>query len=419
MDRSNQRKLGAALLLVLASVLGCMGSTEPPLPPSPPSPTGTSSPGATQTLRPTATPTPTLIVTGTFVATGDMTHARMGATATLLPDGKVLIAGGVDAIAVPAFEYVASAELYNPSTGTFTRTGSMKVARSSAAAILLPDGRVLIVGGDGCKDPAHCTTRDWAGETILKSAELYDPTTGRFTSAGSLTEPGDHATATLLPDGRVLVVDGYNRVVETYSAMTGKFSHEGTLSNQYQGVVTALLPNGKVRVVGDGLPGLGAELFDPSSGLSSPIPFSVPGTDPHLIQVGTAIVVKDGRVLVWAWDLHALVNYLFTYDPATDAFAEAGSFDSPAGWAPDSAVLLRDGRILFAGGAIVAKDGVGGSRDSDSAGLYDPASGFHLLDSKMTQALGGQTMTTLLDGTVLIAGGGDGDILSSAELFKP
>jgi len=145
----------------------------------------------------------------------------------------------------------------------------------------------------------------------------------------------------------------------------------------------------------------------------------VPGTDPHLIQVGTAIVVKDGRVLVWAWDLHALVNYLFTYDPATDAFAEAGSFDSPAGWAPDSAVLLRDGRILFAGGAIVAKDGVGGSRDSDSAGLYDPASGFHLLDSKMTQALGGQTMTTLLDGTVLIAGGGDGDILSSAELFKP
>jgi hypothetical protein len=361
---------------------------------------------------------PTLSLAGSFVPTGNMTHARMDATATLLPDGKVLIAGGVDAIGIPVFQYLASAELYDPLTRKFTRTGSMKTARSNAAATLLADGRVLIVGGDGCKDPARCTMSDWAGSISLKSAELYDPTTGRFTLTGSMSKPRDDARATLLPDGRVLVIDRNDKVVEAYNPTTGKFTRVGILSNQYRGVVAALLRSGKVLVVGDGLPGLGAELFDPSTGSSSSIPVPTPG-DPSQAQVGTATLLKNGRVLVWVFDFNALVNYLYTYDPATDAFAEAGSFESPTGWDPDSAVLLRDGRILFAGGTIQNSGGVGGYGFADSVGLYDPASGFHLLDSKMTQALGGQSMTSLSDGTVLIAGGDDGDILASAELFRP
>jgi WD40 repeat protein len=363
---------------------------------------------------------PTLSLAGTFVATGNMTHPREDDTATLLPDGRVLIAGGYDLVDGPdAFHYLASAELYDPSTHKFTRTGSMDIPRSGAAATLLADGRVLIVGGEGCKDPARCTERDWTngdwpGSVGLKSAELYDPTTGRFTLTGSMSEPSDSPSATLLPDGRVLVVDGGDNVVEAYNPTTGKFARVGTLSHPNGGAV-ALLPSGKVFVFENNLPGPGAEVFDPSTGLSSSIR-SVALGDESQDQAATAISLEDGRVLAWVVAFNANVSYLYTYDPATNALTEEGSIDAPAGWVPSGAVLLRDGRVLFAGGSV---DSAGVITGTDLAGVYDPATGFHLLDSKMATTPDGQTMTTLADGTVLIAGGDNGDILNSAEIFEP
>src|SRR5579863_2131687 len=124
--------------------------------------------------------------TETFIPTGSLTTARYRATATLLSNGKVLVAGGLDATGSAQ----ASAELYDPAAGTFTATCSMTTARAQHTATLLPNGNVLIAGGAG------------PTELALQSAELYDPTTGAFIAAGSMTAARGLHTATLLQNGK-------------------------------------------------------------------------------------------------------------------------------------------------------------------------------------------------------------------------
>jgi len=123
---------------------------------------------------------------GTFMAAGDMKQARIFHTATLLPNGKVLITG-----------WGAPAELLDPATNSFTATVGASARRFDATATLLTDGRVLIAGGDIDYDIPY-----------VGPSELYDPTTGQFTSTGNLTTPRWIHTATLLPDGTVLIAGG-------------------------------------------------------------------------------------------------------------------------------------------------------------------------------------------------------------------
>jgi Galactose oxidase, central domain len=170
--------LGAVLAFV--GLAGCVGPTHSPSAQFSAAPRATPTLTASPVVTPTPTPIPTPTPTPTFVATGKMHGARVDATATFLQDGKVLIAGG-SPDQVLTEPVLASAELYDPTTGEFTPTGSMATARTDATATLLPDGRVLIAGGWGCPNTRMCSPDDTAsGGGALASAELYDPATGKF-----------------------------------------------------------------------------------------------------------------------------------------------------------------------------------------------------------------------------------------------
>jgi hypothetical protein len=177
---------------------------------------------------------------------------RQEATATLLANGKVLIAGGYGNSG-----YLDSAELYDPATGTWAVTGALSVARQNHTATLLPNGQVLVVGGFG-------------NASYLSSAELYDPVSGTWSLTGSLGTRRQWHTATLLPNGKVLVARGWNNVGalsnnEIYDPATGAWSLSGILNPVRYGHTATLLPSGKVLLLG-GRNGssylVSAELYD-------------------------------------------------------------------------------------------------------------------------------------------------------------
>jgi hypothetical protein len=190
---------------------------------------------------------------GTFTQAGRMAVARYQHTATLLNDGRVLIAGGDSSYGALGPNTEASAELYDPATGTFSPTGSMTTARDGHTATLLPNGKVLIAGGG--------PRLGGVGYSVA-SAEIYDPATGSFTATGAMIVERTAHTATLLNNGRVLIAGGLRRVVgstlseysyprgaELYDPETGTFSATGDMSSGWADTAT-LLPNGKVLVAG-------------------------------------------------------------------------------------------------------------------------------------------------------------------------
>jgi hypothetical protein len=217
-------------------------------------------------------------ITGLFTRTGSMKTARQDSTATALADGRVLLTGGLvvspeDATVVT---YLSSAELYEPVTGRFAPTGSMKTARSLHAAVLLRDGRVLIAGGVGTEF------------VDLSSAELYDPVTGTFAPTGSMKTVRNVPAAALMNDGRVLVAGESS--AEIYDLTTGKFTPSGP-SSGWPGYVT-LLRDGRL-LAADRLngPGPNVEIYDPRTGA-----FTVAGAMPDT-SVKMVVRLSDGRVL--------------------------------------------------------------------------------------------------------------------------
>ena len=360
---------------------------------------------------------------GVFVPTGSMTVGREYHTATLLPDGKVLIAGGWVHGEVDDTADVASAELYDPGTGTFTATGSMNEAREQHTATLLANGTVLITGG------FHY--QEW-----LASAELYDPRTGIFTVTGSLNVARAGHTATLLANGLVLIAGGYNGAIpatpqpidpdagffytgtfpataELYDPGTGTFTATGSLNAARDGHTATLLPNGLVLIAGgnDGSSYLqslaSAELYDLGAGTFTATASMVAPRAGH-----TATLLSNGTVLIAGGDNGEPENAEL-FDPRVGTFAATGGM--AVSRSNHTATLLSNGTVLVAGGS-------GGAGELASAELYDPEAARFVATGSMTGTRTLHTATLLQNGTVLIAGGvyggSGGGWSASAELYQ-
>jgi hypothetical protein len=352
---------------------------------------------------------------GTFTATGNMNTPRFSHTATLLADGRVLIAGGITRDArTGVFITESSAELYDPRTGKFTATGNMTTPRYSHTATLLPDGRVLIAGGGAY-------IAGGVAVLALTSAELYDPRTGAFSARGEKATARS-GPATLLNNGKLLFVGSCNQSAgvscvpagaELYDPGTQTFAATG--NRNFDGADTAtLLPNGKVLIT-MGLPPAEpyrswAELYDSSRGA-----FTATGYGETNHTAPTATLLMNGKVLLaggnvgdgdWASSIAEL------YDPATGAFSMTSNMT--VGREQHTATLLPDGSVLFAGGHLVIDLAA-------TAELYDPIRGAFTRTANMPTAHELHTATLLGDGTVLIAGGFMPwpVITSNAEIYHP
>jgi Galactose oxidase, central domain len=232
--------------------------------------------------------------TNRFGLTGSMMSYRANCSVALLRDGRVLVAGGL-VYDGSKDVYLSSAEIYDPATNTFMQSGSLHTAREHATATVLADGRVLIAGGD-----------QWVnGRTgvALDSAEIYDPVTSLFSVTGSLHLDRLDGTATLLADGRVLFAGGgdykggYLSQAETYDPSTGKFSYTGSMIAARAGHTATLLLDGRVLVTGGGDQPASSELYDPSTGKFSRTGDMTTGRAGH-----SAVLLRDGRVLLVAGD---------------------------------------------------------------------------------------------------------------------
>ncbi len=336
-------------------------------------------------------------ITGTFSATGGLDTARAWHTATLLPDGKVLVTGGFTGYLSSGVS-VPSAEVYDPASAAFTITGNLATARYAHTATLLPSGKVLVVGGK--------LGGGFDAGTPIRSAELYDPATGAFTATGDLVQARDAHTSTLLPNGKVLIAGGFAggvdgiRSAELYDPTTGTFTATGSLAQARYDHAATRLPNGKVLITG----GIAltrvttAELYDPDAGTFTPAG-SEAGFD-------TATLLPDGNVLLVGLSGAEL------YDGATGAFIATGSPGTARQF--HTGTLLANARVLIAGGTspgLLA-----------SAELYDPAAGAFAPTDGLHTGRYAHTATLLPGGDVLVAGG-EGDLgtswgaLSSAELY--
>jgi hypothetical protein len=352
--------------------------------------------------------------TGTFTATGSMATPRKYATATLLPNGFVLVAGGWNANASGSGPILASAELYNPATGSFTATGTMAMSHEFHAATLLSTGRVLISGGD----------------LVGSGAELYDPVTGTFTLTGNMITPRMTHTATRLPSGLVLIAGGQNsnsgpqRGAEIYDPITETFTATGSMTSERDYFTATLLPNGLVLVAGGadtaagGLRGVStAEVFDPATGTFAPTEGMIAARTRH-----TATLLPSGRVLVaGSMAVPNILSSAELYSPVGNG-ARAGTFvltgqmvSGRGGHDEATVVRLANGKVLIAGG--------GQTVPLASAEVYDPVTGAFSSTSPMAAVRTKFTATLLPNGRVLIAGGASGGFngpsTNSAELYDP
>jgi hypothetical protein len=370
---------------------------------------------------------------GVWTATGSLTVARSNHTATLLPSGEVLVAGGANASGVS----LSSSEIYNPSTGTWTVKGNLVTARQRHTATLLPNGKVLVTGGLDATGAA------------LNSYELFDPSSGTWAAPGNFGLARAFHTATLLTNGKVLVAGGFDQFNdavsfgELYDPSTGTWGPTGSLATARGAHTATLLNNGDVLAVGGfntaQVSLSSCEIYDPSTGawtataslhtalashgaallasgdvlVAGGVDFTVPGAQPvdHIVPdtqpVQSEAEKFESQAIAWLDEPHMNLKRFFfgLLLWALPSLPHQGTVHQDQGVSPASLVLA-----------------VGGESDTDvlsSCEIFDDSTGKWTLTGSLATARYAHTATVLTSGKVLAAGGGTatGSVLSSCEIF--
>lgn len=326
-----------------------------------------------------------------FVKGPDMNVARVHHAATLLNDGRVLITGG--------WPNISSAEIYDPKTGKFTLIGDMTTPRDYHISVLLKDGRVLIAGGEyGAFANIH----------ELKSAEIFDPATNKFSKIRDMNKERTYLKAVLLQDGRVLIAGGFNfkdkflSTVEIFDPKTETFTI--SKNGKLRSIDTAtLLNDGKVLLTGwvkdKFKPFIGSEIFDPKT-----MKFDLAGKLETKHREVISVLLSNGNVL-FAGGINKYNNNISKveiFDPKINQFTR--SSDLNIARSRYSVTPLPNGKVLFAGGETGRNITL---RTLNSAEIYDPTTGKFSLTDNMHFYRDSHTATLLKDGKVLITGGAE------------
>ncbi len=318
---------------------------------------------------------------------GKMHERRASHTATLLPNGMVFISGGFKKVRTYDQVYFNSAELYNPHTRTFTKTGNLNVARCGHTATLLLNGMVLVTGG-GDDNP-------------LSSAEVYDPHTGIFTLAGDMAVSRQGHTATLLKNGNVLIAGGSmddTHSAEIFTAKTQRFESTGVLSINRAGPTATMLPDGNVLIAGGAARSVSgwkvfasAELYNPQTGRFTPS-----GNMTTVRYKHAAVLLPDSTVLIVGGsderDWRGQYNTAEVYDRKPGTFSPIRDMGTKRFKLSNAITLLNNGSVLIAGG-------------SSQVEIYDPHTKIFTSVAQFEEPHFFATATLLLDGSALVTGG--------------
>lgn len=359
---------------------------------------------ATQTggAEPTPPPSPSRSASGSgrLSPSLKMTTGRAAHTATLLPGGKVLITGGFRQEGTSEIP-IASAELYDPKTNTFAPTGNMIEARSGHTATLLPNGLVLIAGG-------------WGVEGRTSTAELFDAQTGQFRAAASMLGPRASMTATLLKNGQVLIAGGDSArntpqlIAELYNPVTNEFTPGGALNHGRSAHTATLLNDGTVLLVGgrsgqDSKILASAERYDPAARA-----FTITGAANLARNKHAAVLLQDGNVLILGGSNQNGWNGQYTsaeiYDVSLGTFTQTTNMNSERFKLADAALLLNNGDVLIGGG----------NRQIE---LFDAQKQRFTASGSIDDDYYFSAATLLSDGRALITGGYDSSIQPSEKAW--
>lgn len=346
---------------------------------------------------------------GSWSAAANLTLGREEHTATLLRDGRVLVAGGTDGKGHP----LASAVIYDPHHNAWLPAGQMSTERVDHTATLLDNGEVLMVGGSSTSDPP----------SALASAELYDPASNSWQPVAPMHSRRTRHSAVLLRDGRVLVAGGASYLVEgggllmspptdaeIFDTRTGQWSITAPMIESDFFPSVALLRDGRVLLAGGHTSS--AEIYDPQRNS-----WSRAAIMPRPCDAATTTVLANGKVLLiggegelpnvpYPYD-STPVSCALSYDPAHNTWSTLEPMAAPR--IAHTATLLANGRLLVVGNGLPGKS---------TAEVYDPSSNRWSIVSPLTRRYD-HSATRLRNGSVLIVGGYPFDSGESAVLYDP